>query len=87
MRAKGGVSFITLPAIKARTLWKRGWGSAGKIQRSPLPFTSGEVKGKEWDQKQKNPDRPEKSPPHGVSLFLGIKKNPESDNRQNDEKD
>jgi hypothetical protein len=87
MGANFGASFITLSAIKAGSPWERLGSLACPSQELLPPFTSNEVKGKEWDQKQEHPDRPEKTPPHRVSPFLGIKKNPEGNNHQNDEKD
>ena len=87
MGANGRISFITLSAIKTGSLWER-LGSLACLTQGLLPlFPSNEVKGKEWDQSQKHPDRPEKTPPHGVSPLLGIKKNPKGNNHQNNEKD
>jgi hypothetical protein len=87
MGAKVRISLITLSTIKTGSLWERLGSWTCPSQGFLPPFTSNEVKRKEWDQEQKHPDRPEETPPHGVSPFLGIKKNPEGDNRQNNEKD
>jgi len=83
MGANFRVLFITLSTIKARSLRKKFWGLAGLSQK-PLPLlTSNEIKGKKKDQNQKHPDRPEKTPPHGVSHLLGIIKNPEGHEEMN----
>jgi hypothetical protein len=58
--------------------------SAGLSQKPLSPFTSNEVKRKENDQNQKDPDRPEKTLPNAVPSLLRVVKNPEGNEEINE---
>jgi len=78
VRAGLRVALITPAAIKARSQSDRRLGlfrSGGK----PLPsFPGNEIEGEKNDQKEKDPDRPEKTLPDAVPSLLRVEKNPES---------
>ncbi|MBP1715519.1 MAG: hypothetical protein H6Q42_3722 [Deltaproteobacteria bacterium] len=45
-----------------------------------------QIKGEKDDHDEKNPDRPEKAPPNGITMLLGIKKNPEGNGHRHEKK-
>jgi len=76
MRAYLGMALVSLAAVKAKRLGNRllrvGWGRV----RPLFLFSNDQIKGKKYNQKEKNPDRPKESPPDRVPMLLGIEKNP-----------
>jgi len=76
MRAYFGMALVSPAAVKAKRLGNRllrvGWGRV----RPLFLFSNDQIKGKKYNQKEKNPDRPKESPPDRVPMLLGIEKNP-----------
>jgi len=76
MGANGGVAFIALAAIKAKTQWGRGKGFSARRLHSLFFLSGSQVKREEDDQDGKNADGPKEAAGYGIPPLLGVVKNP-----------